>query len=288
MKKIEFIAKKQEKLLQSVISCGENISFKTANSLLRKKDIRVNDIKQNQNIDIYAGDKITLFIAENQISKICFYEKVYEDENILIVNKNQGIEVESFVSGVNSLVKEIEKNENYKVFALHRLDRNTKGLVIFAKSKKYLELLKNAMKKGEIRKFYFAEILGAFDETEKNAVAYLLKNEEKSEVKIFDKPLKNTEKITTKISTVNISGGTSQVIVEISNGKTHQIRAHLAYLGHAIIGDEKYGKKENNKKYKQKYQKLIAFKFIFNFSDNNLKYLNDKKIELKINKNLLA
>jgi 23S rRNA pseudouridine955/2504/2580 synthase len=144
-----------------------------------------------------------------------------------------------------------------------------------------LEKLKKAMKSNQIDKFYLAEVVGVPKWDNFIATGYLIKDEEKSDVKIFDEPRKNSKKITTETSVLSRSaGGTSVFIVKIKNGKTHQIRAHLAYIGYPIIGDGKYGKNEENRKFRTKTQKLTAYKLIFKFSDSELRYLNEKEFEI--------
>ncbi len=277
MIKKEFICQKQDKVL-NIVSKNE-ISYSNANKLLRKKDIRVDNVKINENIVVYPGQKITVFMPEEFLmDEKKFFEIVYEDENILIINKQKGIEVTSPFE--NSIEKILLKEK--KVFPLNRLDRNTEGLVIFGKTKDFFEKLKKAMKNGEIEKYYLLEVVGTPNFENKNVVSFLQKDEEKSEVKIFDSPRKDSVKIETNLSVVNrSSGGTSVLIAEIHNGKTHQIRAQLAHIGYPIVGDGKYGKNTDNKKFKSKTQKLTAFKLVFNFKDKDLKYLNNLNFEIK-------
>ena len=278
MIKKEFTVSKQDKLLNVVSK--NNISYSTANKLLRKKDIRIDNKKTDENQTVYPGQKITVFLPEDQVEKeIKFYEIVFEDENVAIINKFKGIEVTS--PNENSIEK-ILNSENKKYFALNRLDRNTEGLVIFAKTKSVLEKLKKAMKNNEINKFYLAEVVGSPSWNEKTAISFLLKDEEKSEVKIFDSPRKDAVKIQTNLTVLNrSSGGTTIVMAEIHNGKTHQIRAQLAHIGHPIVGDGKYGKNQDNKKFKTKTQKLTSFKLVFNIKDQDLNYLNEMNFEIK-------
>ncbi|MCI6542714.1 MAG: RluA family pseudouridine synthase [Firmicutes bacterium] len=277
MIKKEFTCQKQDKVL-NIVSKNE-ISYSNANKLLRKKDIRVDNVKINENIVVYPGQKITVFMPEEFLmDEKKFFEIVYEDENILIINKQKGIEVTSPFE--NSIEKILLKEK--KVFPLNRLDRNTEGLVIFGKTKDFFEKLKKAMKNGEIEKYYLLEVVGTPNFENKNIVSFLQKDEEKSEVKIFDSPRKDSVKIETNLSVVNrSSGGTSVLIAEIHNGKTHQIRAQLAHIGYPIVGDGKYGKNTDNKKFKSKTQKLTAFKLVFNFKDKDLKYLNNLNFEIK-------
>lgn len=277
MIKKEFTCQKQDKVL-NIVSKNE-ISYSNANKLLRKKDIRVDNVKINENIVVYPGQKITVFMPEEFLmDEKKFFEIVYEDENILIINKQKGIEVTSPVE--NSIEKILLKEK--KVFPLNRLDRNTEGLVIFGKTKDFFEKLKKSMKNGEIEKYYLLEVVGTPNFENKNVVSFLQKDEEKSEVKIFDSPRKDSVKIETNLSVVSrSSGGTSVLIAEIHNGKTHQIRAQLAHIGYPIVGDGKYGKNTDNRKFKSKTQKLTAFKLVFNFKDKDLKYLNNLNFEIK-------
>lgn len=277
MIKKEFTCQKQDKVL-NIVSKNE-ISYSNANKLLRKKDIRVDNVKINENIVVYPGQKITVFMPEEFLmDEKKFFEIVYEDENILIINKQKGIEVTSPVE--NSIEKILLKEK--KVFPLNRLDRNTEGLVILGKTKDFFEKLKKAMKNSEIEKYYLLEVVGTPNFENKKVVSFLQKDEEKSEVKIFDNPRKDSVKIETNLSVVSrSSGGTSVLIAEIHNGKTHQIRAQLAHIGYPIVGDGKYGKNTDNRKFKSKTQKLTAFKLVFNFKDKDLKYLNNFNFEIK-------
>lgn len=283
MIKIELDCIKSDKVLNIISTQISGMSYALANKLLRKQDIRVNNKKISENITTNPGDKITVFApndySEKTINEDKFFNIVYEDDHIIILNKNKGIEVSSPIQDL-TVQKLLEKKSN--VYALNRLDRNTEGLVIFAKKKSFFEKLKKAMKNGEIEKCYLAEVVGSPKWNSFTAVGYLLKDDEKSEVKIFDIPRKDSVKIETGISVLSrSSGGTSVFIAKIRNGKTHQIRAHLAYLGFPIIGDGKYGKNLENKKFKSKTQKLTAYKLVFNFTDSTLKYLNEINIEIQ-------
>lgn len=281
MIKINIICEKPDKVLNILSTQIQGLSYSLANKALRKKDIRINNKKISKNISVNVGETITVFLPDDykkSIDEKKFFTIFYEDKNILIVNKNKGIEV---VSPTENITIDTFLNKTKKVYPLNRLDRNTEGLVIFAKSRKMLEKLKKAMKSNQIDKFYLAEVVGVPKWDNFIATGYLIKDEEKSDVKIFDEPRKNSKKITTETSVLSRSaGGTSVFIVKIKNGKTHQIRAHLAYIGYPIIGDGKYGKNEENRKFRTKTQKLTAYKLIFKFSDSELRYLNEKEFEI--------
>ena len=275
MIKKEFVSKEKDKVLNIVSK--NNVSYQTANKLLRKKDIKVDGKRISKNLDVFPGQTITIYLEEE--TNLKYFEKVYEDENILVVNKFKGIEV---TESEELSLEKILNSKTSKYIAVNRLDRNTEGLTIFAKSRNVFVLLKKAQKNKEIKKSYLAEVVGQTNFNNKKIVSYLLKDKDKSLVKIFSSPVKESKKIESTITTIsNSSGKTSLLLVEIFGGKTHQIRAQLSFLGFPIIGDGKYGKNLDNKKFKTKTQKLTAFKLDFNFLNEKLKYLNNLELKIK-------
>ena len=168
------------------------------------------------------------------------------------------------------MVKLIKLEKSIDLFAVHRLDRNTEGIIIFAKnieSKKELEL---GFKNHKFEKFYLAHSYGVFEKKSDQMIAYLKKDNKKSLVYISDKKEVGYEKILTNYKVVNQLKNSAVIEVELLTGKTHQIRAHLAHIGHFIIGDEKYGDSKINKIFKRKYQDLISFRLILHFSKTTI------------------
>jgi len=267
MNKIEEKVKKNTKIVDFLLNYG--FSYGKIQKMLKNKDVRIDNIKTNMDADVFAGQTITVFCEELPTRR---FKIVFEDENIIVVNKEQEIEVQ----GTNSL------EEQLNGIAVHRIDRNTEGLVIFAKNKEIEKDLLQAIKSHRITKKYIAEVYGETRFGGEVHCAYLLKDGKESKVKVFQNNVKGSSKIETKFKTIKNSGTTSIVEAELITGKTHQIRAHLAYLQHPIIGDGKYGKNEINKKFKEKYQKLKCFCLIIN-GLKKFTYLNGKEIE--INKN---
>lgn len=252
MLKKEIIVDKNRKLVNLLQDYG--FSYADVNKILRNKDVKVNGKVQKENIQLFQDDVVTVYYLEDMLSKR--YEILFEDEDVYVVYKYAGIEVEG-EKGLEKLLK--------NAIAVHRLDRNTEGLMVFAKNKPTEKLLINAFKNHFVHKFYLAEVVGNFDVKSQTYVAYLLKDSENSTVKIFRNKVKDAVEIKTLVDTIKCGKESSVVKVELITGKTHQIRAHLAFLGHPIIGDGKYGRNEINKKFKQKRQKLACFCLKFDF-----------------------
>ncbi len=261
MNKKEIIVEKNKKLVTILQDYG--FSFADVNKMLRSKDVKVDGNVERENVVIESGSKVTFFYSDDMLGKK--YDVVYENADVVIVYKKVGIET----SGENGLESVVPN-----AIAVHRLDRNTEGLVVFAKNTEAEKKLLSAFKGKGVHKFYVAEVVGDFDVKSQVFSAYLAKDDEKSLVKIFDKKKDGTVKIQTKVNTIKHAKESSLVEIELLTGKTHQIRAHLAYLGHPIIGDGKYGKNEDNKKFGMSRQKLACFKMTF--EDIKIKGLDGK------------
>lgn len=272
--------KKLNKFLQDNIpNLSTNLLYKT----LRKKDIKVNGKRVNENITILENDTIEVYIADSLLDKNIPVNIIFEDDNILVIDKPAGIEV----TGSQSLTTLIHKqyaNCGFLPMPCHRLDRNTTGLILFAKNQESLDILLKKFKNHEIEKHYLALVYGMPKEQSQTLTAYLFKDSKKSLAYISDEPKKGYSKIITSYSLIEkYSNGTCLLDVEIETGKTHQIRAHLAHIGLPIVGDGKYGNYEINKKLGYKTQQLKSYILKFNFTTDSgvLYYLNGKKIKLR-------
>lgn len=266
-----------QKILKAISTLHPEISYSTLQKLLRKKDIKVNGKRISENINIFSGDTVEIYFKEPE-EKL---DIVYEDENIIAINKPQGIEVLN--STTTSLLDLVKKHLNSAdVYPCHRLDRNTSGIVLFAKNNEALKILEEKIKTKEIKKFYKCRVLGHLSQKSATLNDYLFKDRKKSIVYISDTKKDGYMPITTKYIVISEDKETSSLEVELITGRTHQIRAHLAFIGHPIIGDGKYGNYEANKKFNKKYQELFAYKIVFNFTEDAgpLNYLNGLEISV--------
>lgn len=258
---------------------------------LRNKDIKVNSKRIGKDILVNTNDKIDIYIRDNILYNIPKkIQYIYQDDNIAIVFKPQGLLSNNEYDNINEpTLEDLVKNDNSNLILCHRLDRNTCGLLMFAKSKKAYDNIMLAFKEDLIEKEYIAYVANyKFNENEKVLKQYISIDKKNGIAKIYNENNNlydsNIKAISTsyKVLYSNKEKNYAILKVNIHNGKTHQIRASLASIGHPIIGDPKYGKNEINKKFKRYRQLLFAVKFNFNFKeDSYLYYLNKTNILLE-------
>lgn len=261
MEKIQVKIKKNIKIYDFLINYGFTTS--QTNKILKNRDAKVNGQRVSGDYNLLQGDELTIFCESQPTPK---FKVLFEDENVVVLSKGAGIEVQ----GENSLESALPGT-----IAVHRLDRNTTGLLIMAKNKTAEEALKQSFKDKGVEKLYVCEVVGRARFENKNYEAFWLKDSARSEVKIYKSYVQKSSKIISRFTTVKEGNETSVVVAQIFTGKTHQIRAHLAFLGHPIIGDGKYGNNKINKKFKEKSQKLHCFYLKIIKINKNFEYLKN-------------
>jgi 23S rRNA pseudouridine955/2504/2580 synthase len=285
MRKIVVNEKNNNKKLSNfILDSFPNLSRNTLFKALRKKDIRINNIKTSNDEIIHYNDEITLYITDEFLyGSSINIDIIYEDENILVVNKPAGISVTDNNLNVPTLSTLLKNKFGNNINPCHRIDHNTKGLVLFAKNDEVLNILLEKFKNQEIEKHYLAKTYGIPQKNHDILEAYLFKDSKKSFVYISDIPKKDYQKIITEYTVLekNTSNNTAKLDITLHTGKTHQIRAHLSHINCPILGDGKYGINEINKKFGLKTQELYSYSLTFKFKSDSgiLNYLKDKTIK---------
>lgn len=263
MEKFEIKIKKNQKIRDFLLNYG--FSKPITNQIIKNKDIKIDGKRLCEDDMVFAGQTVVVFAPEKPSAR---FSVIFEDENVIVLDKGCDIEVQ----GKDSLESAIPGS-----IAVHRLDRNTTGVMIMAKNEEAAEALKQAFKDKTVQKTYVCEVFGRPNFKGEVQKAYLVKDANRSEVKIYPNFVQKSVLIETKFKTVKVGEQTSLVTAELLTGRTHQIRAQLAYLGFPIIGDGKYGKNEINRKFKEKYQKLHCFSLKIKKINKKYEYLQNKE-----------
>ena len=273
---------------------------------IRTKKIKVNRKRAEISTVLCEGDTVQCFLAEE------FFERevddgslgritpklsiVYEDENIMLLDKRPGVSVHEDENGsTNTLITHIlaylyqkgeydpQNEQSFTPALCNRIDRNTGGIVIAAKTAEALRVMNEKIKNREIDKFYLAAIHGVPKKREDTLYGFLLKDEKSNLVKVYDKnPPRAAKNIVTKYKVIAKKGDSALIEVELLTGRTHQIRAHMAHIGHPLIGDGKYGINKSDREHGYKYQALYSYKLRFSFKGEEtvLEYLNGREFTI--------
>lgn len=272
---LEFICDTDNKKLSTVISLRyPTLGKGRIRSLIKNKEVTVDGVRTREDVYVNVGFLIRVYatLPEREYG----VQTVYEDDNLFVFNKPKGLETQGEYS-LESYAKTLCGSSR----AVHRLDMNTDGVIIVAKNERIEKALIKAIRENKISKHYLAVVYGKTEE-KSELRAYLKKDAKNAKVKIFEKHVEGSLPILTKYRTLCCKDGYSVVDIDLVTGRTHQIRAQFAYIGHQVLGDGKYGRGDVNAKFPYKKQALTAYKISFD-TEGELEYLKGKTFEIDCN-----
>ncbi len=278
-----------------------------AQKYIRLKRIKVNGARAARDQRLCEGDTLQCYIndeffdlpdEDNAYLTVASprLNVVYEDQNVILLDKRPGMlchadENEKVNTLSNHLLAYLYQKREWrpreeKAFRpalCNRIDRNTGGLVIAAKNAEALRILNDKIKSREIDKFYLCICLGRVDPPRGRIECFLRKDEKSNLVRVYRHPVPDGRSAVTLYETLETRGGLSLMRVELLTGRTHQIRASFASLGHPLLGDGKYGSGEVNRRCGESVQALYSYRLRFAFPTDAgiLNYLRGKEFEVE-------
>lgn len=268
---------------------------------LRKGDVKVNGKKEKEKYVLQDRDIVEIKYLDSKREKTINFQKVdasgikicYEDDNMLLVEKWPGVLVHSdkkdgdptltdyVLSYLNEKGDYLPENEvTFTPASCNRLDRNTSGMVFFGKNFEGLKAVNELIRERKVGKYYCALVKGRIKDGLYEA--YISKDEDHNKATVSIEPKRDTKRVAMNVTNLKSNGLFSFLEIELITGRSHQLRAHLAFLGHPIVGDPKYGEKKLNSFFENKfgltYQFLYAYKVMFKDVPEKLSYLQNKTI----------
>lgn len=229
-----------------------------------RRDVKLDGKRVSREDRARAGQEMRIYLRDDETEEDILHA-VYEDEDVLLVNKPAGISVEPDGKGGVTLTDLCARHVREKdpgaeaPMACHRLDNQTSGLCLFARNAAALEILQDVFRNRELEKEYICLVRGTPKPARAECQAWLVKDARAGRVRVTDHEVPGGKMIRTAYETVE-AGPVSRLRVRLLTGRTHQIRAHLAALGHPILGDDVYGDRRWNREMKTRALRLCAVK----------------------------
>jgi len=261
-----------------------------AQKYIRLKRVKVNGKGGRRDMRLSIGDVLQLYINDEffdtptpENAFLSLYQPklniLYEDEHILLLDKRPGLVVHPDENErVNTLLTHIQaylyqkkewspyRENSFAPALCNRIDRNTGGIVIAAKTAEALRVMNQKIKDRELSKYYLCAVRGRLAPPEGRLEGYLFKDEVKKQVYVRTRPEPGAKRAVTVYRTLTEKDGLSLLECDLVTGRTHQIRAQLAAAGHPLIGDGKYGSERENRRYGRHGQALYSYKLAFHFT----------------------
>jgi len=253
---------------------------------IRNKDIKVNGKRTEASYKLIEGDVLRLYIQINNIKRddegivpcnMLELNIVYEDENILLLDKPVGLLCHGADAGtgkqsdsdtlINRVKAYLGYNDSFtfEPALCNRIDRNTGGIVIAAKTAEALRIMNEKIKQGEVKRYYLCILTGVPAHKKATLTAYHEKDSKTNTVRVSNRKTPRNKTMITKYQILESRNGLSLAEVELITGRTHQIRAHMAFIGHPLLGDGKYGSNRVNKLHGFDKQALYSHRTVFEF-----------------------
>jgi len=269
--------------------------------LFRNKCFKLNGRHVKGDAKLAKGDILQIYASDELFAKPKredpFLSKIqprlsilFEDENIIIADKRPGLmahpdaheKVNTLITHIRAYLYqkgEYEPGRDFQPALCNRIDRFTGGFEIFAKTEAAMKILNQRIRDREVEKFYYCIALGNFQKKSGMLDNYIVKSPEMKKVTVSPRMVPGGQKAQTKYRVLSYKDGLSLVECELLTGRTHQIRAQMAYAGHPLLGDNQYGNKTRNEKYGRSFQALYAYKLKFAFTTDAgcLNALNGKE-----------